>query len=190
MLKVPSSDSLIFFWPKSLLDLYNTLTFPRRTTIFEIFLAEDAQIPKRNAPYTSSDFPKATRLVNSLLYYLLGYENYHSIDESIFGFLSIFSENFYPAFMFNYNQFLANNVHEQIIHLTTQGVYKYSSMIIHMFLFQRGDLLPIQLEKQDDQGMDQPVIHWKNLIRENSTKYTYLDFIDLSIHPVLQLINS
>lgn len=107
-------------------------------------------MPKRNPPYPSSDFPEANRHVTSLLSYLLGYENDHSIDESIFGFLSIFSAEFQPTFMLNYNQSLAYNIHEHIIHFTTQGVFKYSSVIIHMFLFQRGDLLPIQLPKQDD----------------------------------------
>jgi len=112
-------------------------------------------MPKRNPPYPSSDFLEATRCVTYLLSYLLGYENDHSVDESIFGFLSIFSVEFQLAFGFNYSQFWADNIHEQLIHFTTQGVFKYSSVIIHTFLFQRGDLLPIQLQKQDDQGMDQ-----------------------------------
>jgi len=85
---------------------------------------------------------------------------------------------------------LDDNIHEQLIHFTTQGVFRYPFVIIHMFLFQRGDLLHIQLQKQDDRGMDQSTIYWTELFKANSTKCTSSNFSDLFIHPVLQLINS
>lgn len=64
-----------------------------------------------------------------------------------------------PTFMYNYSHFLADNVHEQFMNLTTQGVFRYSSIIIHLILFQQGDLFPIQLNRQDEQGVYQSVIH-------------------------------
>ncbi len=118
------------------MDLYNKLTFPQRALIFELFLPEDVELPKRNPPYSSSMFPEATRHIISLLSYLLGYENDQLIDESILGFFSIFSKEYQPAFMYNYSLFLANNIHEQFMNLTTQGVFRYNSVITHLILFQ------------------------------------------------------
>lgn len=51
MLPIPSSNSLSHFSPVTLMERYNKLTFPHRALIFEIFLLEDAEIPKRNPPY-------------------------------------------------------------------------------------------------------------------------------------------
>jgi len=67
-------------------------------------------------------FPEATRHIISMLSYLLGYENDQSFDESILGFFSIFSKEYQLAFMYNYNHFLADNIHENFMNFPTQGV--------------------------------------------------------------------
>jgi hypothetical protein len=56
MLQIPRNDLAIPFSIESLNDLYQKLTFPQRAWIFEIFLPEDAQFPKKNPPYSSSIF--------------------------------------------------------------------------------------------------------------------------------------
>ena len=61
--------------------------------------------------------------------------------------------------MYNYNHFLANFIHEQFMDFTTQGAFTYSSVIIHMILFQQADMFPIHFNKQDQQGVNQSVIH-------------------------------
>ena len=70
--------------------------------------------------------------------------------------------------MYNYCQFLAEAMHEQLMNLTTEGVFKYSFILFHMFIFQQGDRLPIVLHKKDDQQENQAVIHWTSLIRKKS----------------------
>ena len=59
--------------------------------------------------------------------------------------------------MYNYSQFLA--IHEYFMNFTTQGAFTYSSVIIHMILFQQADMFPIHLNKKDAQGVNQSVIH-------------------------------
>ena len=125
MLLIPQYDSLTHFSPVALMDLYHKLNFPHRNHILKFFLLEDVKIPKNNPPYSSSIFPEASKHCISLLSYLLGYS----------------------FFMYNYNQFLAENIHEQFMNFKTQGEFSYTSVIIHMFLFQQGDLLPIQIKK-------------------------------------------
>ena len=49
--------------------------------------------------------------------------------------------------MYNYNQFLVDAMHEKLMNITTEGVFKYSSVLFHMFIFQQGEKLPIILHK-------------------------------------------
>lgn len=72
----------------------------------------------------------------SLLSYLLGYSDDQFVDEVILGFLSIFNKYQQLAFMYNYNQFLADNIHEQFMNFTVQGVFNYNSVIVYILLFQ------------------------------------------------------
>jgi len=73
MLQIPKNDFEIPFSIESLNDLYQKLSFPQRTQIFEIFLPEDAQLPKKNPPYPSSIFSIRSNRIISILCYLLGY---------------------------------------------------------------------------------------------------------------------
>ena len=91
--------------------------------------------------------------------------------------------------MYSYSQFLADNIHEQFMNFTTR-VFSYSSVIIHLILFQQGDSLLIQLSRQDEQGVNQSVIHWTELVKAASSKFRFSQFIDSFVHPVLQLLNS
>ena len=161
MILITPSDSLSYFSPASLVDLYHRLSFPQRAQISDIFLPEDADLPKINPPYASSIFPISSKHCISLLSYLLGYPNDETIDEPILGFLSIFSLEKSPLFMYNYSHFLVDVIHEQFMNVTTQGAFTQSSVIIHMILFQQANMLPIHFNKQDTQGVNQSVIHWK-----------------------------
>ena len=87
-------------------------------------------------PHASSIFPIASKHYISLLSYLLGYPNDETIDEPILGFLSIFSLEKSPFFMYNYIHFLVDIIHEQFMNFTTQGAFNYSFEIIRMILFQ------------------------------------------------------
>lgn len=135
MILIPQLDSLSHFSPETLIDLYHKLTFPQRAQKFEIFLPKDEKLPKINPPYSFSMFPEASRHCISLLSYLLGYLDDHSVDDTILGFLSIFNKYQQPAFMYNNSQFLADNIHEQFMNFTVRGVFSYSSVIVDMFLF-------------------------------------------------------
>ena len=55
-----------------------------------------------------------------MISYLLGYYSDQWVDEPILGFLSIFSTNNKPSIVFNFIQFLADNIHEQFIKFPTE----------------------------------------------------------------------
>jgi hypothetical protein len=91
MLQIPIIDSGSSFSIEVLKDLYQKLSFPQRAQIFEIFLPEYAQLPKKNPPYPSTIFYVRENQIISTLYYMLGYFSDEWVDEPILGFMSIFS---------------------------------------------------------------------------------------------------
>jgi len=135
MLLIPENDSLRFFSTTTIIDIYHKLTFPQRAQNFEIFFPEYAELPKMNPPYSGSMFPERAKHIISLISCLLGYQSYELVDEVILGYLSNFSKENNPTFMYNYSQFLVESMHEQLMNIITEGVFKYYSVIVHMFIF-------------------------------------------------------
>jgi hypothetical protein len=103
MLQIQSSYPTIMFSIEALNNLYHKLSFPQRARIFEIFLPEDAQCPKKNPPYPSSIFYVRDNHIISILCYLLGYFLDEWFDEPILGFLSIFSTEEKATVQFDFN---------------------------------------------------------------------------------------
>jgi hypothetical protein len=91
MMQVPRAESRSPLTIEILTEMYQNLSFPRRVQIFELFLPQDAQFPKKNPPYYSSIFSIRGNQIISSLCCLLGYFSHEWVDEPILGFLSIFS---------------------------------------------------------------------------------------------------
>ena len=71
-----------------------------------------------------------------------------------------------------------------------EGVFKYSFVLFHMFLYFQAEILVISLQKLDVEGNPQSVIFWTSLIRKDSMKFTYTNFIDLFIYPIVNMLNN
>jgi hypothetical protein len=72
MMQIPITDSSSPFSIEILTELYQKLSFPQRSHIFEIFLPEDMQFPKKNPPYPSSIFSvKGNQIISTLFFLLL-----------------------------------------------------------------------------------------------------------------------
>lgn len=67
---------------ESLTQLYQKMDFSTRIKIFEIFLPENAQLPKKNPPYPSSIFPYQSKQIISIISYILGFSFDRWIDET------------------------------------------------------------------------------------------------------------
>ena len=59
-----------------------------------------------------------------------------------------------------------------------------------MFLYFQSDKFPIALQKMDVEGDAQSIIFWTSLIRKESTEFTYTDFKDCFIHPLVNLVKN
>jgi len=158
MLQVKPSTPLHLFSIDSLMEIYKKVTFPQRSKIFEIFLPENAELSRTNPPYPSSLFPEMIRQVVSIISCLLSYPNDQWVDEIILGFLSMFSTSEKPSIIFNYNEFLSKAIHDQFLKFSTEGYFKYPSVLLYLFLFHQKDKFRFQLQNLDEQCNPQSII--------------------------------
>jgi hypothetical protein len=189
MMQIPRAESFSPFTIEILTEMYQKLSFPQRAQIFELFLPESAQFPKKNPPYHSSMFSAKGNQVISSLCCLLGYYSDEWVDEPILGFLSIFSTEEKATTQFNFSQFLADNIHEQLFNFPTEGMFRYSSILAYMFLFFQSEKFSFFLQKLDKDGNPQPVTAWTSLLRKNSSEFSFKHFIDQFYHPVVSMLS-
>jgi hypothetical protein len=188
MLQITRAESASPFNLEILTELYQKMTFPQRAQIFELFLPTSASLPTTNPPYPSSMFSVKGNQIISALCALLGYYSDQWVDEPILGFLSIFSNDEQPTTQFDYNTFLANNIHEQFVNFPTEGMFRYSSILAYMFLYFQADGFNFSMQKMDADGKPQPVTAWTSLLKYNSVEYDFTAFIDRFYHPVVSML--
>ena len=152
------------------------------------FMPNHVNLPKVNPPYDTFDFPEGSRQIISMLSFILGYANDEFTDASILGFLSTLSPRQHPELVFNFAKFIVNNMHYHIIKLPDEGVFKYSSYLLHLFLFFQEENFPVALYKMGVEGKPLSVIFWTSLLRKNNSEYSYKDFNDLFIKPAMSFL--
>jgi hypothetical protein len=111
------------------------------------------------------------------------------VDEPILGFLSIFSAEEKVSIQFDYNGFLAENLHEKLSNFPTEGMFWYSSILAYMFMFYQTDKFSFLMQKMDQDGKPQAVTLWTSLLRRNSTEFSFKQFIELFYHPVVSMLS-
>jgi hypothetical protein len=188
-MQIPHAESLSPFNLEILTELYQKMTFPQRAQIFEIFLPTSIQFPSTNPPYPSSMFSTKGNQIISSLCALLGYHSNQWVDDPILGFLSIFSNDEKPTTQFDYNTFLANNIHEQFKNFSTEGMFRYSYILVHMFVYFQADKFSFSMQKMDANGRPQLVTAWTSLLKHNSAEYNFKAFIDQFYHPVVSMLS-
>jgi hypothetical protein len=188
MMQIPRADSASPFNLEILTELYQKMTFPQRAQIFELFLPPSAQFPSTNPPYLSSMFSTKGNQVISSLCALLGYYSNQWVDEPILGFLSIFSTDEKPTTQFDFSTFLAENIHEQFMNFGTEGMFRYSSILAYLFVFFQVDKFSFSMQKMDGDGRPQAVTAWTSLLKNNSTDFSFKEFIDQFYHPVVSML--
>ena len=95
---------------------------------------------------------------------ILGYTSDEHVDEVIMAFLSIFTPGKPLAIMFDYAQFIADRMHEQFTRLPIERVFKYSSVLIYIFLYYQTYKFPVSIQKLDTKGEERSVIYCTPLV--------------------------
>jgi hypothetical protein len=102
--------------------------------------------------------------------------------------LSIFSTNEKPTTQFDFSTFLADNIHEQFVNFSTEGIFRYSSILAYLFVFFQADKFIFSMQKMDGEGRPQAVTAWTSLLKNNSTDFSFKEFIDQFYHPVVSML--
>jgi len=126
-----------------------------------------------------------------MISYILGFKTSEIVDETVFVLLSMFTPRQPPAAKYDYATFIADKIHEQFMSMDRERVFKYTSYIYHLLLYNQLDSFQIPLKKLDGKGERRPVIFWTSVFHEvRNSPYTYCEFIDLFIYPATSLLIS
>jgi hypothetical protein len=123
MMQVLRAEPRSPFTIEILTEMYQNLSFPQRAQIFELFLPQDTQFPKKNPPYHFSIFSERGNHIISTLCCFLGYLSDEWVDEPILGFQSIFSTEEKVSTQFDFNGFLVENLHVKLSNFPTEGMF-------------------------------------------------------------------
>jgi len=72
--------------------------------------------------------------------------------------------------------------------MNNERVFKYSSVLYHMFLYYQPDRFHFPLQKLDTKGQPKSVIFWTPLFHKYESPYTYSYFIDSFVHLVMIML--
>lgn len=109
---------------------------------------------------------------------MLGYPIDQWANEVILGFLSVFSMVNKPSLIFNHNQFLGDNIHDQVLKFSTEGAFKHQSVLVYLLFFDQEDRFKSPFYKLDAQGKSQSVIQWTSLVRKNIEEFSFSDYVN------------
>jgi hypothetical protein len=90
---------------------------------------------------------------------------------------------------FDYNGFLAENMHEKLFKFPTEGMFWYSSILASMFMFYQPDKFSFLMQKMDQDRKSQAITFWTSLLRRNSIEFSFKQFIELFYHPGVNILS-
>lgn len=116
-----------------------------------------------------------------------GYSTNEYIDEIILAFMSIYTPRQPLVVIYDYAQFITDRMHENFLRMNNQRIFKYS-VLYHMFLYYQSKKFQFILQNLNTKGHPRSVIFWIPLIQQYQSPYSYSDFIDLFVHPVMEML--
>ena len=172
-----------------LIDQGAKLSSTQITRVAQLFMDPDA--PQRPPPFLHVWFNDRGQALVSMISYVLGYNSNEYVDETVLAMMSMFSPGKPPSFQYDYATFISNKIHEQFMNLERKRVFKYTSYIYHLLLFNQPGSFPFPLKKVDAQGNQRSVVFWSSVFHHVFySPYSYCEFIDLFINPTMSLLLS
>lgn len=151
MLHFQSTKPLTPLSMQHLVDQGAKLSNAQITRIAQLFMQPDAQ-PQRPPPFLHVWFNDIGKVLVNMISYILGYNTSEYVDETVLVMLSMFTPGRSPAVCYDYATFIADKIHEQFMNMEIERVFKYTSFIYHLILYNQLDSFPIALKKLDAKG--------------------------------------
>lgn len=178
MLQVQPNPNLDPFSIEWLLELYNSIDEDKAKKVFKNFIVVEEHTPNFNPPYIAPIFSQASKHIITMVSSILGYRTDEHVDEVIFAFISLFTPSKPPTIKFDYAQFIADKMREQLIRLPIERVFKFSTILSYLFLYYQTNKFPMKIRKCDSRGKERFVLYWTPIFQRYSTVSDYKDFVD------------
>jgi len=157
MLEFQTAKPLTPLSMQLLLDQGVNLSSSHITRIAQLFIQPDCQ-PQQPPPYLHVWFNDIGKVLVNMISYILGYNTSEYVDETILVMLSMFAPGRPPVVQYDYATFIAEKIHEQFMNLERERVFKYTSYIYHLLMYNQPDSFPVFLKKLDAKGKRRSVI--------------------------------
>ena len=188
MLKFKQTQLLVPLSMKFLLDEGPKLSSSEIARIAKVFMRADRQ-STGPPPFLYVCFNEVGKLLVDMISYVLGFKTSEHIDHTILVLLSAFTLGQPPAVKYNYAKFISNKIHDQLLKLDREGVFKYSAYIYHLFMYYQLDCFQCPIKRLDSKGEKRSVIFWTSVFHEvHNSPYSYCEFIDLFVYPISCLL--
>lgn len=178
MLNFKQNQLLFPFSMKNLLEEASWLPSPKIEKIAKTFMKAYCQ-PKEPPPFLYSHFNEVGKFLVDMISYVLGFKTSEHVDETVLVLLSSFNQGQPPVVKYNYARFIANKIHDQLIKLDREGVFKYSSYIYHLFMYYQSESFQCPIKKLDSKGERRSVFLWSSVFHQvQHSPCSYCEFID------------
>jgi len=102
-------------------------------------------MPKDPPPYASIVFNDLGKDIITMIACIAGFSTNEYVDEIPFAHMSIFTPGQPPAVKFDFAKFIAYKMHDQFMRLENERVFKYSSVLYHLFLYYKTNTFPFSI---------------------------------------------
>ena len=203
----PSGSVVFYVTPEAIREMLQFKTEKKLVPLSLIDLIKqgakltEAQITKLNQLYIDSDTMKYPPISHVYLNQLgrdlvdmispiLGYNSIEFVDETVLVMMLMFAPGKTPIF-YDYATYISDKIHEQLMNLSRERVFRYTSYIYHLILYFQHEKFSFAMKRVDAQSNPRSVVYWTSAFHcRSDSPYTYCEFIDLFIHPARSLLMS
>ena len=114
--------------------------------------------PTEPPPFLYVFFNEVGKLLVDMISYVLGFKTSENIDETILVLLSAYTLGKPPVVKYNYAKFIANKMHDKLVKLDREGVFKYSSYIYHFFMYYQPNCFQCPIKILDSKALKRFII--------------------------------
>ena len=164
----PSGSVVFYITPEAIREMLQFKTEKKLVPLSLIDLIKqgakmtDAQITKLNQLYINSDTVQYPPIFHGYLNPLgrdladmispiLGYNSIEYIDETVLVMMLMFSPGKTPI-CYDYATYISDKMHEQLMNLSRERVFRYSSYIYHLILYYQHEKFSFAMKRVDAQG--------------------------------------
>ena len=150
MLNFKTAKKLV---PLSLMDLIKQgvkLTDAQITKINHLFIDSTSETMKY-PPIHHVYLNQLGRDLADMISPILGYNSIEFVDETVLVMMAMFSPG-KPPICYDYATYISNKIHEQLINLARETLFRYTSYIYHLILYYQHEKFPFPVRRVDAQG--------------------------------------